>query len=104
MNLTAKELCEIIEACDKAKVTSLKIGDIEVVFDTKPIAAKNSPVQQPSSTDQGQEISNPIKFEEISTNPEVEDAKDSFEELHISDPSRFEELVGQGELVDDDRE
>jgi len=101
MNLTAKELCEIILACKEAHVTELKIGDIHIVFSAKPIVADNTPVPKPLETEQAENFT-PIKVDEFSTNPKVEDEKTEIEELQISDPVRYEEMLGRGELIDDE--
>lgn len=41
MEVDAKGLCDIIKACHKSGVHSLKFGDVEVTFDSEPQVVNN---------------------------------------------------------------
>lgn len=102
MNLTAKEICSIIKVCSDAHVTHFECKDVKVIFSAKPIADKISTVvAQQTETDSS--IQHPVVFTD-EKNPERDNQQDAIDELMISDPTQFEELVARGELVDEPKE
>lgn len=103
MTLTAKEICSIIKSCKDAQVTHFECGTVRIIFSTKPIVEKISTDATPHT-----ETDNSIQFKEIlftpEKNPEKDNERDAIDELMISDPARYEELLARGDLIDEPRE
>lgn len=100
MNLTAKELCEIIKVCENSHVVALEIKGnyIKVAFCSKPIE-QSTPDSKPLEPEESI-IANPIILQQKETDSVLSDSVDYVEELQISDPVLYEELIARGELVD----
>lgn len=100
MNLTAKEICEIILSCKAASVERIEIeGSRVVVQFTKQIV--ELPPQALTQNHAAKEVDlTPIQLTPETTSLE-DTLRDELEELKISDPSRYEELLASGELIND---
>lgn len=99
MNLTASDICEIIKTCKESSVSSLKLDTLEVVFSTP--NSKNSPALSNSVHAEQEEkpLVNQVIFQD-STEPKAEETWDRIEELQISNPAQYEEMIAQGGLPD----
>ncbi len=82
-------------------MSTFKYDALEVVFSTP--NSKNSPAQSNTASTEQEEnpLDSPIIFKESPVEPKVEDKWDKIEELQISDPARYEEMIARGELPDD---
>ena len=99
--LQVYEICQIIKACADYGVTSLKCGPLELSFGKQ---TEKIPQEQPAVTeiteDQLKEldtIENDAHEEE-----EVRFRREQIDQMMIENPSKAEELLASGELVDDD--
>jgi hypothetical protein len=99
--LSSKSVCDIIESCARHKVVELKFQDLLISFSPqaerlpRPSGA-NTPVAE--ITDKQHSRQN----REALTTDELRLRAEQLEELKITDPSLFEEMVRNGELLDDD--
>lgn len=103
--LTASEICQIIVACKENGVVRLKVGDLKVVFGSKPIDLENSASEQPKP---GETVSDtadlvPIHISENQIDKDLEKERDDIADLLISDPLEYERALAAGELVDVDK-
>lgn len=105
MNLTAKDICLIIETCNAQNVERVMIhgSKLEVSF-AKPIAETPLHAASNQSPVETTEIQHPIIPTEIQRDPALDNARDEIAELVISDPLAFEEMLGRGELVNGEAE
>lgn len=106
MNLTAKDISEIIKNCKDSGVSEITFGKgtFRIVFASKPIE-QNSPPQQPSSGEKSEfKDKNEVVFSDHPVKPEMEHEQTLVDELMISDPEKFEELVASGELINNGSE
>jgi hypothetical protein len=106
MSLTADKICKIIETSKNNNVSDLEIVSgsdrVRIVFATKPIVAENSTSHAQNvdevASDDSQFKPVEIKFTK-ETSPDVEDVEQQLEELSITDPTAYEEMISRGELV-----
>lgn len=110
MGLSAEEVCVIIKVCGEAKVTELKLGDLQVIFlpkeETRPGVTLKSPL---ASLDQAPPPLTAAEIAEIQRKEakkalerdEARVRKEQLEEMFLTDPLRAEELLRQGELEPD---
>lgn len=102
--LSSQEVDAIIRSCRENGVTSLKVRDLEITFsqpvkvseDKKPTPEVSVPV--PEMTDA--EIK--IKNREALEHDEVSLKEDRIANLLITDPLKYEQMLLDGELEDDD--
>ena len=98
LNLTAKEIVEIITAC-KGAVKSLEINDgllkVEFTESHKPVEDTPSTQNQGLATD---EIDSKEDFENNPTDASKESTERLLEELNITDPSAMEDLIVMREV------
>ena len=78
----AKDICSIIEACSKAGVTHISIGDINITF--------NGAKSPNNLTDVAKDPNNGLRS--VPLEP-VTDRDQELEILMITDPERYEEMV-----------
>jgi hypothetical protein len=98
MNLTAKEILEIIKEC-KGSVQSLEIkkGAVSVVFNSTQIEAKNS-TSVPPKSEENESVNNlPFDFSSSQASQE-ESEQQMIDDLKVVDPLKYEELLALGEL------
>lgn len=106
-----EEICKIIVTCRKAGVSSLKLGDLEVVFgsvtnDTKqpdPFSLPQVPQSGASPTPEaqvpGQTIQAQQRLEEDNHEEQgIQAREEQIAELMVTDPLLAEELMERGEL------
>lgn len=102
--LTAKELISLIHACKKCGVDRLRVSDVEFSFFT-PVDRLNDIPTKPALTTSGDRQ---IPSEEIEANALEEETllkrEAEIAELLVTDPGRYEELVCQGELIDEEKD
>lgn len=100
MELKSKEICEIIKAAEKANVNFLEYGSLKLDFGPKRNETQTS---QPSNASQVNQAT-PEKIESIREQSNVElqirQAEDNIEELMLTDPERYEDMLANGELED----
>ena len=105
MNLTTSELLEIIKSCKDSgaiEITFSKGPVRRIVFDHKPNAVISPTLNQPSASENTEiNLPNEVKFTEESVKPEREDEQRAIDELMISDPARYEEMIARGEIIDE---
>lgn len=96
MNYSAEELVSVIKACSKSGVSSLKVGEMELIFGKKPEEEEFlAPVVNkvvPSS-----EIESEIR--EIDQVDELLVKEQRQVEMLLSDPERYEELLAKEGLM-----
>lgn len=99
MNISAKNLPGILQACRDAGVTKLKDGDLEIEF------ARETAVQVPKVNETTSEPISLTAIEEAETDRNVranlEAIDEIVENLHITDPEQFEQLQLEHELEPD---
>jgi hypothetical protein len=117
--LSAEEVCSIIEVCGKAKVTLLKLGDLQVEFgkQTEPPALRYQPpnlwadldqriasldTAHPSTPAAAMAESLEKENERALVNDEMAFKRDQLAMLTIEDPVALEEMINNGELDEDD--
>jgi len=94
--LSSAEVCSIIEACAKNSVTELKFGELNLKLGlTYTVQPQTLPGEAPSE-DQ-------LKTEEkrYILEREFENKDDEMEHMLTEDPSKFEDLLVQGEFDGD---
>lgn len=99
--LSGEDLCKIIETCAKKGVSSVKIGDVEVVFQAKvPTATgpENKPIILTPKVMQEFEA---YQQKAIDTR-EVLTREQQISELMLTDPLAAEELMQNGDLIMDE--
>lgn len=101
MDLTADGICKIIEACKQSKVSRIVFDGarFEVDFALSPIAETTPHAETPNLAEPKDEITTPVKMTEVSITPSIDNVTQDLEELQLSDPALFEEMVARGELV-----
>ena len=100
MILTAKEISEIILSCKSSGVTEIDVTKtrVRIVFSSKPIAEENPQVTKPIETTIPSHSE--VKFTDMDESPS-ERIKEDIDDLRITDPASFEELLTLGEIVKD---
>lgn len=98
MSFSAEELIKVLKACKSARVTELKVGDIEV---------KLHGIENPGSgkmTDSSVTIPTDSELEDAHSEAELhKDASDADEQLafmQIEEPAEYERLLVERELED----
>lgn len=95
--MTPDELIRVIEACGRLGVNRLKLGpDTEILFTATPqiTARPNSP-----ELTRAQEKLDKANLEK----DEMRFRDDEVANLLIEDPARYEQLIAQGDLIDETR-
>ena len=92
-SLTGKDICDIIKSCKASNVAEFIFGDLNIIFYIPPGATQPLKKLPPSNTNLNlveQQIN-----EEISSNMDEDITKreSDMEELILTDPVAFEELV-----------
>ena len=103
MDLTSSNICEIIKVCKESGVSRVVIdgGKIEVCFALKPMAEAPFHAAKPNAAEQDEIIMSQTSVDLVPQgDPAVEEQTQAVDELMISDPLKYEELMGRGELVD----
>ncbi len=108
IHLSAKDVCDIIEASAKHKVTILKFGELQIEFGTKVEPQATSVAQEvfsPLNNNPDKEISE--KAHEASTKAtlvadELELRAEQIALMQIENPLLAQQLLLDGELEDDD--
>lgn len=100
--LQVHEICQIIKACADAGVTSLKCGPLELSFG-KQTETIFIPKQHTVTeiTDDHQKDLDRIADDSLEDD-EIRYRRDQIDQMMIENPSKAEELLASGELVDDD--
>lgn len=102
--LSASDVCSIIESCGKNKIAILKFGDLELRMglpmypdpDFMPPPTRTQVPEAEISEEQRKEA------EKAHVQRELAAAAIEQEELILSDPARYEELVSTGALDEDE--
>lgn len=117
--LSVSEVCSIIEVCGKAKVTSLKLGDLQVEFGSQapsppPLMHESSPwapfipqaraLASASPSTPATEIADTLakEAERALAQDELNVRKDQLAQIGIENPVAYEEMINNGELDEDD--
>lgn len=99
--LTVKEVCDIIDKCNSAKVSSLSFRDLSLTFgqftDEQPRATRDgrpalTPDQELERQRQQQATLDVARAEELSA------IENDLEQLKVTDPVKYEELAGNDEV------
>jgi hypothetical protein len=97
VSFSADEIIRVIKACRTARVTELKIGDIEVKFGSgETPKRKTVGVEEPTVTESEFQTAQT----DVNENENLDDAEDRLDLLQIDDPSLYERLVLERELED----
>jgi len=100
MSFSADEFIRVIKACRLARVTELKVGDIEVKFEPGEAAqALKRRTASPTVT----ETEMKLAIDKVLVEENLSDGVDRLDLLQIEDPSLYEQLILERELVDSDR-
>lgn len=108
MALSTRQVLSILETSAKSGVHVLKFRDLHITFGQKPEPADlPDPPKQPSAhhpvaamTEQQHTIGQQLALEEQEFNAR----QAQLEELQLTNPSLYEQLVNNGELEEDDDE
>lgn len=101
MSFSADEFIRLIKACRSARVTELKVGEIEVKFEPGEAAqALKRRTANPIVTET--ELKSAIDKVKVEEN--LSEGVDRLDLLQIEDPSLYEQLILERELVDSGRE
>jgi hypothetical protein len=112
--LSSEEICSIIRACGESKVTVLKFGDLYLRFGQQAADAPGSVENVPRGTTEivdkapapppSAEIeATQIQIAEKALAQDELDAKRAqLSQMFIENPSMAEEMMAQGDLIDDD--
>lgn len=102
-SLSASDVCAIIEACGKNKVANLKFGGLDIQMDLKPLIEDALASYMPTSVPEAAISEEQRKqAEKAHLQRELAAAAVEQEELILSDPAKYEELVLQGALDEDE--
>jgi len=97
MTFDAKDLIRVLRACNQARVSELKIGNIEVKFVAgETVQTKIRPSEVDLMTDQELKEAE----QEVNISENLTEAEDRLDLLQIDDPSLYEQLVIERELED----
>lgn len=96
--LTVNEVIEIIKVSAENRVSSLKLGDLEIAFELKPIESKLIKPIINEISQQAQETQSEEDLEAL----EIEQKRDRIAMMMIENPALAEELIAEGELIDGD--
>lgn len=98
MTIDAKDLVKVIKACKASGVSALKLGDLELKFQTGDAEKTSVP-----ATGDAVETPSAEKLKAIEERSAlIENAEDADEELahmQVENPAQFEELLVQRELI-----
>lgn len=106
MSLNSADVCAIIKACGEAGVTKLKFDGLDLSLGKPP----SEPRPQDQSTDPTGPASTPIPVATLTESEHTKLSKEALEEaelimresqieeLKITDPAKYEELMVNGEL------
>jgi hypothetical protein len=102
-SLTSKDVCKIIETAHNFGVSTLSFGDLKLEFHKVEPKSELAALQpEPSNTPLAKQTPEKQKEDEermlLEANVLAREAE--LEQLLISDPEKYEELVAQGELED----
>lgn len=100
--LSSRDICDILEACAKSKVTSLQFGGLIVSFGTP--AASTIPNEEKSNA-----VTTITEQHETSTRAAIEHdelvlREDQLANALVENPVLFEQMIKDGELEDVDDE
>lgn len=93
MTVTANDVVKIIKACKHAKVTRLKLGELDVEFDTN--FHPNKSLSNAAHTDViGELIGQPpgLSTSQDNSQPDQLELDANLDQLAIEDPEMFEQL------------
>ncbi len=82
LTINSKHLCELIKACSEAKVSEFKLGDLHITF--------NGAKSPNNLTDVANNPNNGLRS--VPLEP-VNDRDQELENLMITDPAAYEEMV-----------
>lgn len=88
INLTAKDVCDIIKQCGESGVVDLELGKLKLSFESKPIV----PCSPQASFLEGQVESEALEEEGDSVRER------QISETIITDPISYEEMVLNGDI------
>lgn len=102
-SLTVGEVCTILEASAKAGVTELSFGDLQIKFGLPPDVASARMQQYPLTTSPVLPVTDEqhqtMTKDQIEAD-EVRLREEFMEELRLTDPFRYEQMLVRGELDD----
>jgi len=94
INLSTKQICAIIKLCNKAGVSSLSYEGLNIT-----LHRNESNEKAPISQAVGQTVPLPINTQSERITKDELNAKDiELEELYLTDPLAYEEMLIRGEL------
>lgn len=99
MSVNLKELAKFIKICRISQVTEVKIGEIEIKFQSRETPEAKELVSEipiPSDHDLKEAQSNSV------VQQNVESAEDRMDHMHVEDPVMFERLLVERELEDNE--
>jgi len=97
--LNVKDVCEIIAACATNGVSMLKYGTLEVQFKDSHTPCKEKIEDQPIEIhSQGPEKEIPTMSPEVLQKIEQDMKQAELEQMLVTDPAQFEELLSSGEI------
>lgn len=99
-NLTQKEFAEILDACKRAGVTKLRFRGISAEFGQGNAPDTRSPAQNSLTTPPRPASLDPDLLDRREQSA-AEALKRDTEELLLTDPEAYEDMLGQRELEDD---
>lgn len=101
--LNVKDVCEIIAACATNGVSMLKYGPLEVQFKESHAPSKEKKEDQPIElTSQGPENEVPTMSPEVLQKIEQDMKQAELEQMMLTDPAQFEELISAGEIENEE--
>lgn len=102
LKLTPKDVLRLVETCARSGVRSLKLQDLELTFGLQ--GNESTQVSQPPAAIVGAEVKSEVIERESFKAEEESLRKNDIEYMLLNNPSRYEEMVASGELVDEEAE
>lgn len=100
--LNVKDVCEIIAACATNGVSMLKYGALEVQFKEHNPSKEKVQDQPIELTSQGPENEVPTMSPEVLQKIEQDMKQAELEQMMLTDPAQFEELISAGEIENEE--
>ena len=99
--LSGSEVCDIIEACQASQVAEIQCGELHVIF-ARDAYTRKIPVSTDGVTSDDVENIQQRESENANIHSDLSEREDDLEELILTNPEKYEELVEKGELEDVD--
>ena len=96
--LNVKDVCEIIASCATNGVSMLKYGTLEVHFKDRTPSKEQKEDQPIEIHSQGPEKEIPTMSPEVLQKIEQDMKQAELEQMLVTDPAQFEELLSSGEI------